>query len=170
MIEDYSDKGYKSSLLISKDSLMRLANLLAEKSFQMNTHAIGDAANRVVLEVYNRVLAERGPRWRIEHAQVIAEEDFPMFNTKIIPSVQPIHAVSDKDWAIDRLGAERLKTLMHTRTCWIGLESWHSVLISQLKTSIPSKPSMLRSLEKSQVKNLQKLFSPKTPYLVMKPF
>ena len=111
LIEDYSDqKGYKSSLLISKDSLMRLANLLAEKSFQMNTHAIGDAANRAVLEVYNRVLAAKeDPRWRIEHAQVIAEEDFPRFNTKIIPSVQPIHAVSDKDWAIDRLGAERLK-------------------------------------------------------------
>jgi predicted amidohydrolase YtcJ len=111
LIEDYSDqKGYKSSLLISKDSLMRLANLLAEKSFQMNTHAIGDAANRAVLEVYNRVLAAKeDPRWRIEHAQVIAAEDFPRFNTKIIPSVQPIHAVSDKDWAIDRLGAERLK-------------------------------------------------------------
>tara|TARA_B100000963_G_scaffold108214_1_gene94122 strand:- start:4471 stop:6099 length:1629 start_codon:yes stop_codon:yes gene_type:complete len=111
LIEDYSDqKGYKSSLLISKDSLMRLANLLAEKSFQMNTHAIGDAANRAVLEVYNRVLAAKeDPRWRIEHAQVIAKEDFPRFNTKIIPSVQPIHAVSDKDWAIDRLGAERLK-------------------------------------------------------------
>ena len=98
LIEDYSDqKGYKSSLLISKDSLMRLANLLAEKSFQMNTHAIGDAANRAVLEVYNRVLAAKeDPRWRIEHAQVIAEEDFPRFNTKIIPSVQPIHAVSDR--------------------------------------------------------------------------
>lgn len=111
LIKDYSDqKGYKSSLLISKDSLMRLANLLAEKSFQMNTHAIGDAANRAVLEVYNRVLATKDdPRWRIEHAQVIATEDFPRFNNKIIPSVQPIHAVSDKDWAIDRLGAERLK-------------------------------------------------------------
>ena len=76
----------------------------------MNTHAIGDAANRAVLEVYNRVLAAKeDPRWRIEHAQVIAEEDFPRFNTKIIPSVQPIHAVSDKNWAIDRLGEERLK-------------------------------------------------------------
>ena len=111
LIEDYSDqKGYKSNLLIPKDSLMRLANLLAEKSFQMNTHAIGDAANRAVLEVYNQVLVTKeDPRWRIEHAQVIAEEDFPMFNTKIIPSVQPIHAISDKNWAIDRLGEERLK-------------------------------------------------------------
>ena len=111
LIEDYSDqKGYKSSLLISKDSLMDLANLLAEKSFQMNTHAIGDAANRLVLEVYNQVLrTKEDPRWRIEHAQLIAREDFPRFNAKIIPSVQPIHAVSDMGWAIDRLGNERIK-------------------------------------------------------------
>ena len=112
LIEDYSDqKGYKSNLLIPRDSLIRLANLLSENDFQMNTHAIGDAANRAVLEVYNQVLVTKeDPRWRIEHAQVIAAEDFPMFNTKIIPSVQPIHATSDKDWAIDRLGAERLKS------------------------------------------------------------
>ena len=112
LIEDYSDqKGYKSNLLIPRDSLIRLANLLSENDFQMNTHAIGDAANRAVLGVYNQVLVTKeDPRWRIEHAQVIAAEDFPMFNTKIIPSVQPTHATSDKDWAIDRLGAERLKS------------------------------------------------------------
>jgi predicted amidohydrolase YtcJ len=111
LIEDYSDqKGYKSSLLISKDSLMRLANLLADKSLQMNTHAIGDAANRVVLEVYNQVLrTKEDPRWRIEHAQLVAQVDLPQFNTKIIPSVQPIHAVTDMDWAIDRLGKDRIK-------------------------------------------------------------
>jgi predicted amidohydrolase YtcJ len=111
LIEDYSDKkGYKGSLFIPKDSLMRLANLLAEKSFQMNTHAIGDAANRTVLEVYNQVLGfKEDPRWRIEHAQVIATQDFPRFNTKIIPSIQPTHATSDMGWAIDRLGNERIK-------------------------------------------------------------
>ena len=91
--------------------MIRLANLLSENAFQMNTHAIGDAANRAVLEVYNQVLVTKeDPRWRIEHAQVIAAEDFPMFNTKIIPSVQPIHAISDKNWAIHRLGSERLKS------------------------------------------------------------
>jgi predicted amidohydrolase YtcJ len=82
---------------------------MADKSFQMNTHAIGDAANRAVLEVYNQALIKKeDPRWRIEHAQLIAQEDFPRFNIKIIPSVQPIHAVSDMDWAIDRLGKERI--------------------------------------------------------------
>ena len=87
LIEDYSDqKGYKSSLLISRDSLTRLAKLLAEKSFQMNTHAIGDAANQLVLEVYNQVLLQKkDPRWRIEHAQFVDPKDFQRFNVKIIP-------------------------------------------------------------------------------------
>ncbi len=126
LIEDYSDqKGYKSNLLIPKDSLIRLANLLSENAFQMNTHAIGDAANRAVLEVYNQVLVTKeDPRWRIEHAQVVAAEDFPRFNTKIIPSVQPIHAVSDKDWAIKRLGAVRLKSAY----AYKDLLDWSGVL------------------------------------------
>ena len=60
LIEDYSDqKGYKSNLLIPRDSLIRLANLLSKNDFQMNTHAIGDAANRAVLEVYNQVLVTK---------------------------------------------------------------------------------------------------------------
>ena len=112
LIEDYSDqKGYKSSLLISRDSLTRLAELFAEKSFQMNTHAIGDAANQLVLEVYNQVLLQKkDPRWRIEHAQFVDPKDFQKFNFKIIPSIQPTHATSDFNWALDRLGKERLKS------------------------------------------------------------
>lgn len=107
----YSDQEeHNSPLLISKDSLKRLADLVVSKSFQMNTHAIGDAANETVLEIYNEVLSqEEDPRWRIEHAQVIAAEDFQQFNNKIIPSIQPTHATSDMDWAEDRLGPERLK-------------------------------------------------------------
>ena len=135
LIEDYSDqKGYKSNLLIPRDSLIRLANLLSKNDFQMNTHAIGDAANRAVLEVYNQVLVTKeDPRWRIEHAQVIAAEDFPMFSTKIIPSVQPIHAISDKDWAIDRLGAERLKSSY----AYKDLLDWSGVLA--LGTDFPCR-------------------------------
>ena len=109
--EDYSDqKGHRGLLLISKDSLRNIANLLLEKSFQLNTHAIGDAANQMVLEVYNEVLEQaKDPRWRIEHVQVVAPEDFQRFNPKIIPSVQPLHATSDRNWAQDRLGFDRLK-------------------------------------------------------------
>jgi predicted amidohydrolase YtcJ len=108
--KNYNDhKGHYSDLLISKDSLKRIAEMLLSKSFQMNTHAIGDAANQAVLEVYNHVLDQtKDPRWRIEHAQVIAPEDFKHFNEKIIPSVQPTHATSDMKWALDRLGTERL--------------------------------------------------------------
>lgn len=106
----YSDQANTKGLLrMDKDSLHRLAALLVEKGFQLNTHAIGDAANATVLEVYNQVLAaEDDPRWRIEHAQVVAPEDFSLFNPKIIPSVQPTHATSDSPWAEDRLGQDRI--------------------------------------------------------------
>ena len=74
----------------------------------MNTHAIGDKANRIVLNAYRDALFDfRDPRWRIEHAQVIAEEDIELFNPKIIPSVQPTHATSDMYWLNDRIGQNR---------------------------------------------------------------
>lgn len=108
---DYSDqKGHRGSLLLSKDSLKQIASLLAKNSFQLNTHAIGDAANQMVLEAYNEVLDSiEDPRWRIEHAQVMSREDFQKFNDKIIPSVQPLHATSDMNWAVKRIGIQRLK-------------------------------------------------------------
>ncbi len=108
---DYSDqKGHRGSLLLSKDSLKQIASLLAKNSFQLNTHAIGDAANQMVLEAYNGVLDSiEDPRWRIEHAQVMSPEDFQMFNDKIIPSIQPLHATSDMNWAVKRIGIKRLK-------------------------------------------------------------
>ena len=108
---NYSDApGHNSPPMVSKDSLASMARLLSENSFQMNSHAIGDAANGMVLDVYNQVLeAIDDPRWRIEHAQVIAKEDFSKFNPKIIPSVQPSHATSDMEWAKRRLGKERIK-------------------------------------------------------------
>ncbi len=110
LIKDHNDQEeYKSSLLVSKDSLMRIANLLTEKSFQMNTHAVGNDANQTVLDVYNEVLKEKDdPRWRIEHAQVIDPADFSKFNPKIIPSIQPSHTTRDMEWAKDQLGTERL--------------------------------------------------------------
>ena len=76
----------------------------------MNTHAIGDDANSVVLEAYNEALiSSEDPRWRVEHAQIIDTTDLKLFNKKIIPSVQPTHATSDMYWAKDRLGETRLK-------------------------------------------------------------
>ena len=107
---DYSDlKKHRGSFITSKDSLENLAYKLASTSFQMNTHAIGDDANKAVLEAYNKALVfSDDPRWRIEHAQIIDTSDIKLFNRKIIPSVQPTHATSDMYWAEDRLGKKRL--------------------------------------------------------------
>ncbi len=107
---DYSDLNkHRGSFITSKDSIENLAYKLASTSFQMNTHAIGDDANKVVLEAYNKALVfSEDPRWRIEHAQIIDTSDIELFNRKIIPSVQPTHATSDMYWAEDRLGKKRL--------------------------------------------------------------
>ena len=75
----------------------------------MNTPAIGDAANNAVLNAYKKALVFKDdPRWRIEHAQVLDTNDISLFNRKIIPSVQPSHAISDSPWAKKRLGEERM--------------------------------------------------------------
>ena len=106
----YSDlDNHTGAFITSKDSLEALAYKLAASPFQMNTHAIGDAANQVVLEAYNKALVfSDDPRWRVEHAQIIDTKDIKLFNRKILPSVQPTHATSDMYWAEDRLGEDRL--------------------------------------------------------------
>ena len=111
LLTPYIDQpGHKGKMITPIDSLNSLANRIGSTDFQMNTHAIGDAANAAVLKVYNQVLKNKNdPRWRIEHAQVVAPSDFEKFNNKIIPSVQPLHATSDMYWAKDRLGSKRMK-------------------------------------------------------------
>jgi predicted amidohydrolase YtcJ len=111
LIDDYSDrKGFKGIIRTPIDSVNKLAFRLSGTKFQMNTHAIGDKANRIVLNAYRDALFDfRDPRWRIEHAQVIAKEDFDLFNSKIIPSVQPTHATSDMYWLNERIGPIRAK-------------------------------------------------------------
>ena len=109
MIDEYSDrKGYFGIIRTPIDSIKNLAFKLAGTKFQMNTHAIGDNANRLVLNAYRDALFNyRDPRWRVEHAQVINEKDIDLFNQKIIPSVQPTHATSDMYWLYDRIGEKR---------------------------------------------------------------
>ena len=111
MIDEYSDrKGYFGIIRTPIDSIQSLAFKLAGTNFQMNTHAIGDNANRIVLNAYRDALFNfRDPRWRIEHAQVVNEDDIELFNQKIIPSVQPTHATSDMYWLYDRIGKKRAK-------------------------------------------------------------
>ena len=77
----------------------------------MCTHAIGDSANRIMLNIYGDIVGnEKDHRWRIEHAQVISQNDINKFGQyNIIPSIQPTHATSDMPWAFLRLGNNRIK-------------------------------------------------------------
>lgn len=97
--------------LSSQQHFDSVANLLYKMQWQMNTHAIGDSGNRTILNIYGKYLKGKNDRrWRIEHSQVVNENDFALFGKyNVIPSVQPTHATSDMYWAGDRLGAERVK-------------------------------------------------------------
>ena len=111
LLEPYSDESESLGLLLKDSSYYyEMAELCSKNGYQLNVHAIGDAANQFMLTVfsmYNERYQDK--RWRIEHAQVIAERDFDLFgNYGIIPSVQPTHATSDMYWADERLG-ERIK-------------------------------------------------------------
>ncbi|PIE48976.1 MAG: amidohydrolase [Flavobacteriales bacterium] len=110
MLEPYSDKpGHYGALVTTPKALKQIAERIAKSKYQMNTHAIGDSANHYLLETYTAVLdGQKDRRWKIEHAQIIALEDFNYFQN-IIPSVQPTHATSDMYWAEDRIGRERIK-------------------------------------------------------------
>lgn len=112
LLHPYSDMPNKSGFLL-KDvkHYEEVAKKIASGGFQMCTHAIGDSANRVILKIYNAVLkGKNDKRWRIEHAQVVNENDFDLFGkSNVIPSVQPTHATSDMYWAGQRLGEARLK-------------------------------------------------------------
>ncbi|HUH32354.1 MAG TPA: amidohydrolase, partial [Daejeonella sp.] len=112
LLHPYSDKpGYSGFLLSDKKHFAEVAEKIAAHGFQMNTHAIGDSANREILNVYAKVLKGKNDlRWRIEHAQVINPADFKLFgDNNVIPSVQSTHATSDMYWAADRLGPDRVK-------------------------------------------------------------
>lgn len=112
LMHDYGDlPGHKGFLLHSVDSIRSAAETVRQLGFQLNTHCIGDSANRLLLRIYSGVLRGKNDlRWRIEHAQCMDTTDFHLFGDfSIIPSVQPVHATSDMYWADERLGEERLK-------------------------------------------------------------
>lgn len=112
LIEPYSDDPGNSGLLIeTPEYLAGIAQKAFENGYQVITHAIGDSANRLMLNIYGEILKENNDlRWRIEHAQIIHPGDFDLFGQySIIPSIQTTHATSDMIWALDRIGADRLK-------------------------------------------------------------
>ena len=111
LLHPYQDKPDQAGFLLQQLPYYRqLAKELNQVGFQMNTHAIGDSANRAILDIYAEVLkGKNDKRWRIEHAQVVNPQDVPKFGLySISPSVQPTHATSDMYWADERLGNDRL--------------------------------------------------------------
>ncbi len=113
LLVPYQDKPQSNGFLLNNpEDLSQVISEINEAGFQVNTHCIGDSANRLVLNIYGQYLKKaNNKRWRIEHAQVVAPSDLKKFAAyNIIPSVQPTHCTSDMYWAADRLGKERVKT------------------------------------------------------------
>ena len=113
LLEPYTDAPTEKGLLIlTEDELATRLALVARSGMQPAVHAIGDRANRVVLDAYQRLSVAvpgfRGLRPRIEHAQVVAPKDWERFPALgVVPSMQPMHATSDMAWVEARLGPER---------------------------------------------------------------
>jgi predicted amidohydrolase YtcJ len=126
LLEPYTDAPQTKGLMTTPEADVYSLTLRALKAgFQVCTHAIGDAANRSVLDAYERAMRDLHDarplflwRLRIEHAQVLAPEDIPRFaKLGVIASMQPTHATSDMPWAEKRVGPERIK----------GAYAWRSV-------------------------------------------
>lgn len=123
LIDDYSDHaGHKGLLLHDEKSLTRYIDNAMTNGFQVNTHAIGDNANKIVLDLYQAAIEKhhsKALRHRVEHAQILRLEDIPRFNKLgIIASMQATHATSDKNMAEDRIGSQRI----------LGAYAWRKLL------------------------------------------
>ncbi|MGB1199541.1 MAG: amidohydrolase [Thalassotalea sp.] len=123
LIEDYSDHaGHKGLLLHDNKSLTEYITTAMQAGFQVNTHAIGDNANKISLDLYQQLIKKtnsKSLRHRIEHAQILRLEDIPRFNQLgIIASMQATHATSDKNMAQDRIGKQRI----------LGAYAWRKLL------------------------------------------
>lgn len=128
LLAPYADYPQSSGLLMQEEAKLRpFLEAALRRGIQVQTHAIGDRGNRTMLDWYEKAFAavppaERAvaePRWRIEHAQIIAPADLPRFaRLGVIASMQPSHAIGDLFFAPARLGSERL----------VGAYAWQSLL------------------------------------------
>lgn len=123
LLRDYSDQpGNRGLAVTGADRMRDVMRTMGAGGFQICTHAIGDAGNREVLDLYEQVLGElklRDARWRVEHAQILDPADIPRFAMLgVIAAMQPVHCTSDMDWAGERLGEDRLA----------GAYAWRSLL------------------------------------------
>jgi predicted amidohydrolase YtcJ len=130
LLQPYSDKPDTSGYLTQKPEELRpMFEEALRRGIQVETHAIGDRANRTILDLYEQAMNSvpvdqrqvRQPRWRVEHAQNLTAQDIPRFaKLGVIASMQPSHAISDLFFATARLGMERLA----------GAYAWNSLLKS----------------------------------------
>jgi predicted amidohydrolase YtcJ len=113
LLEPYEDAPQSTGLTLETvEDITRTAEIAVQHGFQVNTHAIGDRANREVLDIYGKVFQATGEgrdlRWRIEHAQHIHPDDIPRFaELGVIAAMQGVHATSDGPWVFKRLGSQR---------------------------------------------------------------
>jgi predicted amidohydrolase YtcJ len=116
MLEPYSDSPSSTGLAtVPIEGIAETAKIAIDNGVQLCVHCIGDRANQEVLNVYERTFAQHPTatdlRWRIEHAQHLAESDIPRFaKLGVIASMQGIHATSDAPYVPARLGAARAET------------------------------------------------------------
>lgn len=130
LLAPYSDAPETSGYLTQREpELQPIFEEALRKGVQIETHAIGDSANRLILDLYEKALKAvppdqrkiREPRWRVEHAQILSAQDIPRFSKLgVIASMQPSHAISDLFFAPSRLGKDRLA----------GAYAWQSLLKS----------------------------------------
>src|SRR4030095_5710637 len=130
LLAPYSDKPDTSGFLTQKpEDLRPMFKEARRRGIQVETHAIGDRANRLILDLYEEAMlsflddkyAVPGPRWRGENAQILSEQDIPRFTKLgVIASMQPSHAISDLFFAPARLGMDRLR----------GAYAWNSLIKS----------------------------------------
>jgi predicted amidohydrolase YtcJ len=127
LLEPYADLARSTGLVLEPvEEIRRYAELAIRHGYQLAVHAIGDRANREVLDVYEQVFARNGNptdlRWRVEHAQHLHPADIPRFaRLGVIASMQGVHCTSDAPWVLKRLGAERAES---------GAYAWRSLLES----------------------------------------
>jgi hypothetical protein len=127
LLEPYTDDARTNGLLVSAPAHIReVADRALVAGFQINTHAIGDRGNRLVLDAYEAAFKARPTadhRFRIEHAQILHSDDIPRFaQLGVIPSMQASHQTSDMYWAGNRLGEGRLR----------GAYAWRSLLATNV--------------------------------------
>jgi predicted amidohydrolase YtcJ len=141
LLEPYTDRSdFYGMATISMDTVLSTSRKALKAGFQICSHAIGDRANKEILDRYEIAFKEnpevKDHRFRIEHAQHLHPSDIPRFGQLgVIPAMQAIHLSSDRPWAIDRLGEKRIKE---------GAYMWQSLLKSGAKivngTDAPVEP------------------------------